>query len=1338
MKTATRSALGKSTKGLAVLLSGALALHATAGTVYLKQGGEYTDGIDLSTAQGASADWATRYTDGQNVHDGADYVFSSQYPLDGETKRMADADAKIRVGIYQDAKTDRTFAGDSLQVGSLDEPTGSFNMNQRRTCGSLDAYGKWKKLILCDGTWYVGGAESVFVGLGGGTIEVRSPATKPFRFYNDIAASSFTSTARNGQTHGTWSFRSALTGAADVALAFSLNDTPTAFPYDFRLTGDNTAYKGKFVVRNAGARLVFTNASALGASDALLADAITLADGGALAAPDGADVTLDAATRGVTVDATGGRLSAADGSRLVVRLPISGTGPVRVCGGGEVVLDCAYAAGTITVAHDTLFTLGANADLNGAAVVYEGGPVVSLPQDGVTNDLDLAAQDGVTLAFFHGSARVTRGCYTATRVGATWPLALKVMGDFVRPSADAAFPVLRIPTSLKTVTADDFLVSGATPYDHRLTVETNADGLQTVVLSFPKVLQAVDVNNYVSTWKGGETTVDAYAAYSEKKGEAFAAQYAAFAWNLTLGDVRRINAGYHTAPYLGAPFSVKGLGPDGAKQLNFCLKSADYTWNDLRLYGNLFTYGNGLDATIRGKLSIFSSEDEPTQLCAPDGNGAATTIAADIHGDGYVQLLPRAADCGGRTVAFTGYNGRFLGTFDARACGTATEADVATNFIFWTVASANGFGGNPAFFTPDAVRLGGGTVLKVAQSLTMPHVNRGFTVREWPTIEVAAGQVFRLRSKLTVAGRLTKTGEGLLILDDVAAEAGAKLVVAAGAVSFGGAVPPALDVDYASGEIALPLGAETAAWPADAPRGAKVQFVRLPDGTTSGAFEMSAAAKADFWPIGITLALSSRPSPDAKFPVLRIPADVRAVTLDDFYSASRTPYAESYALETDDSGLQTLYVSFPEALTATRLQNSMPHTVWRRADGTCVTNEETATFAYRVSERSLDADQFRVSKLTNPFAGQSLSVAREAGTAELKFPLRFSGAVIPNLRLYGNTTLQKIAGVGIDDIGGDLTVLGTEANPTAFRVQHDNDSYNASFNYAGRLRGDGHLVCTPIGLGAGVAKLPRLGLSGDNSRFVGTLEVTADATTRKALPMFDPSDGTRTNNVTLEVESSTALGGALPAFDAQALRLGWSSVLKVLCDATLAENRGLSVSDSPCIDVAKDTTFEVRERTTLDGTLTKAGSGTLRLAGLAAVQAAAGANRVAVDAGRLVLTKPEAVRDVQIDAPEVTLVLSRDATAPLVNAVDAQPFGAAGRIRLAWAEGHGVTDEPKAYDWIEVPLMEIRSEAVEDVKGRIVFPRRTVGEIAEVAAADGLTRLVLRAKIRVGTVLILR
>ena len=1327
----------------------AFSLSSEATTVYLKEGGEYTDGIDLTVEQGTvtetdASQWASRYTDGLNVHSGADYIYSSSYLLDGAVKSMSAASAMIRVNIYQDPvkPVDRTFAGDSLQVGSIDEPKGSFNMKQRRVCTTLDAYGKYAKLILCDGNWYLGGSESVYVGIGGGEIEVKSPASKPFHFYSAIASGSFTDTVKNGQTHGTWSIRSALKGESDVALKFSLNDAAAAFPFDFRLTGDNSSYKGKFVVRNAGARLAVASSAALGASASLTADAVTLADGAALAAPDGADVTLESATRGVTIDATGGRLSAASGSRLVVRLPIAGSGAVRVCGGGEVVLDGDYQAGAITVDGDTLFTIGSSADLHGASVVYEGGRVLPLPADGVTNELDFAANDGATIVFYHGDDRKTLGCYELTTVSATWPVALTVKGDFVRPAADATFPVLRIPTSLKTVTADDFFLSTTTPYDHRLTVETGADGMQTVVLNFPAVLGAKDLNNNISTWTNGSTTVDAYAAKQNNEGEAFAQQYADYAWNMTLGSTRRISAPLHVAPYLGSPFSVKGLGAGTSELLNFCLKTKDYTWSDLRLYGCLYLYGNSVNATIRGKMSIFSSEAAPTQLQAVNENATTLTIAADVCGDGYAQLMPNAAKSGARTIAFTGDNSRFLGTFDACAYGTATQADVATNFIYWTVSSANGFGGNPATFTADAVRLGGGTVLQVASSLTMPHVNRGFTVREWPTIYVAAGQTFRICSKTTVKGTLTKAGDGLLVLDDVAAEAGAKLVVAEGAVSFGTAVPAELDVDYASGEIALPAAGATAAWPGDAPRGAKLCFTTAADGTTSGCFEMSADAKADFWPIGVVVNLAARPAAAARFPILRVPTSVRAVALTDFYSASRTPASESYALETDDDGMQTLYVSFPEVLTATRLQNSEPQTIWRRADGTCVTNSEDAACAYRVSEKSLDgtSDQFRVNKLSNPFAGQSLSVAREAGTETLKFPLRFSGAVIPGFRLYGNVALQKVSGLAMDSVGGDLTVLGTEEAPTSFGAQHDNDSFNASFTYAGSLRGDGYLVFAPIGSGSVTLKQPRIGLSGDNANFVGTMDVTADAATRASLTMFDSGDGSRTNNLTLEVSSATALGGARPAFDAKALRLGWSSVLKILCDVTLAENRGFYVYDSPCIDVAEGKTFAVGEKTTVNGTLTKTGAGALKLAGVVAASAAAGANVVEAEAGSLVLTKPEAVRDVKFVAPSATLVLSRDATACFVNEVDDQPFGASGEINLVWAEGKSPADEPAAYKWIEVPVLEAKTTAIADIRSRIRFSAsgRTAYEFVEQSAGDGMTRLVLRVKVCRGAVMIIR
>lgn len=118
-----------------------------------------------------------------------------------------------------------------------------------------------------------------------------------------------------------------------------------------------------------------------------------------------------------------------------------------------------------------------------------------------------------------------------------------------------------------------------------------------------------------------------------------------------------------------------------------------------------------------------------------------------------------------------------------------------------------------------------------------------------------------------------------------------------------------------------------------------------------------------------------------------------------------------------------------------------------------------------------------------------------------------------------------------------------------------------------------------------------LRLAGDNSGFLGRIALRQQRA---------PGSSAVNSGQYLEFSAENNLGGALPAFDAEALSVGHYSALTPLANVTLnaSSNRGLYITDSGAVNVTNaNTTLTLNWPLKVKGTMEKWGPGTFALGG---------------------------------------------------------------------------------------------------------------------------------------------
>ena len=447
---------------------------------------DFFKGIGIVAVVCLAADMANAAT--VRLTRSSDNGFTNAYGWDSGNPPESGNDYIVANGYYLRGDYSEGFAGNSLQFGIVGGTEGIFFKEHTGTH-------TFTKLILANGyyrTWMSSNGQAGHIA---GLVDVTSPESAPFRLH---------STHDSGLGWYLTYWDAAITGAEGTGLKIGpyllarynsahLSQGQTIF------TGDNSGYLGSLTVYGTNAVFAFTTGNSLGgALSSFKADALTICDGTTVESR-GDDVTLSSSlNRGVTVDATGGRLHVSGGKALRLEWPVTGTGPLYKIGNGKLTLAAPMsltasdpAAACLTVSNGCLGFASGFSNGGGVISVLEGSETTVPAGDEVTVR-NLAMGGAFRISYDETMAAsgvlVLDGSCTPS-----WPI--PVYPPNVR---GAKVPFLKVPTSIKTVTKNDFskpddLAASGLP-SANFTVET-ASGIQTVYAEVSKIVTVTNTSS---------------------------------------------------------------------------------------------------------------------------------------------------------------------------------------------------------------------------------------------------------------------------------------------------------------------------------------------------------------------------------------------------------------------------------------------------------------------------------------------------------------------------------------------------------------------------------------------------------------------------------------------------------------------------------------------------------------------------------------------------------------------------------------------------------------------------------------------------------------------------
>jgi len=674
----------------------------------------------------------------------SDNGFTNAYGWASGKAPEAGNDYLVAGGFYLRGDYSQPFAGDSLQFGVVGGTEGIFFKEHQGTH-------TFTKLILANGyyrTWMSNNGQAAHIA---GVVEVLSPATAPFRIY---------STHLSGTAQFVTYWDAAFTGAVGTGLVLGpypgvVNSTP-----EIVFTGDNSAYLGSLSVIGAKTIFGFTTGNSLGGALASLkSDALSIADN-AMLDSRGADVTLSASlNRGISIAASGARLMVSSGKSLRLEWPVSGSGTLRKTAAGTLTLASAFTVpldvsnGAVVFADGFSSSAGVSVAA-GASISVAAGAEIQIP--------NLTIAEGGALRIAYDETTGESGVLVlGSGSEPSWPIAV-----YPHSVRGVKVPFLKVPTSLRTVTAADFskpddLASTGLP-SATFTVETEG-GVQTVYAETATQVTIVRTNPSDGT----------------SNNKAYIHLYQGDKWMWSDDTVMHAGADY----FVGNGQYVYSTGLSGAKTLP------------------------GDSLTFVGTKSGTSLSRAYWEI----GNNSLTSFTGDIRTGNYAQIKPTAADGGALHICgrlYVGNNCTSDEGLDFRApksgidifidsvvsgtgqmsfqpnangqtntyCFTASNTFAGTYFVYGSktdsmttlkFASAAAWGVNPASLKEQGVILQSNASLYPAGSQTVNHPNR--CVRFYgagPKLRVDEGETFELRNPVSfvnttaLQANIAKTGGG--------------------------------------------------------------------------------------------------------------------------------------------------------------------------------------------------------------------------------------------------------------------------------------------------------------------------------------------------------------------------------------------------------------------------------------------------------------------------------------------------------------------------------------------------------------------------------------------------
>ena len=653
--------------------------------------------------------------------------FTNAYGWDSGNPPESGNDYIVADGYYLRGDYSEGFAGDSLQFGIVGGTEGIFFKEHQGTH-------TFTKLILANGyyrTWMSSNGQAGHIA---GSVEVTSPESAPFRLH---------STHNSGLGWYITYWDAAMTGAEGTGLKIGpyllatynsahLSTGQTIF------TGDNSGYLGSITVYGTNAVFAFTTGNSLGGTlSSFKADAFTLCDGTTVESR-GDNVTLSSSlNRGVTVDATGGRLHVGGDKALRLEWPVTGTGPLYKVGNGRLTLAAPLsltasdpAAACLTVSNGCLAFASGFSNGGGVISVLEGSETTVPAGDEVT--VRNLALDGALRISYDESMATSGVLVLDGSCTPSWPI--PVYPPNVR---GAKVPFLKVPTSIKTVTKNDFskpdnLAASGLP-SANFTVET-AGGIQTV---YAEVSKIVTVSNASSRAYLYPYTSDKWM-WSDNAVVHSGADY-------VIGAGKTIYSTGMSGNFTLVGDSITFAGSGTGSRATWELGNASLTkfTGDVRM-GNYVmvkpTAADNSELHIDGKLYAYGTAGSDGSLdFRAAKNGITVVIDSVISGSGWMSFQPLAAGYT-NTYCFAGDN-----TFNGGIFVYQGYSNTLTTIKFAKESSW----GTDATSLKDSMIFQGSMVLYPVGSQTINLPNR--RIKFYATgqkVRVDDGEVFDLRSPL--------------------------------------------------------------------------------------------------------------------------------------------------------------------------------------------------------------------------------------------------------------------------------------------------------------------------------------------------------------------------------------------------------------------------------------------------------------------------------------------------------------------------------------------------------------------------------------------------------------
>ena len=654
---------------------------------------------------------ADGWNSGEEPKSGNDYIVANGYFLRGDNSQG--------------------FAGDSLQFGIVGGTEGIFFKEHAGTH-------TFSRLILANGyyrTWMSRTGQEAHIA---GLVEVTSTESAPFRLHS-------THDSGTGLYNTYWD--AAITGAAGTGLRVGpyLKNGAHLAAGQTSFTGDNSGYLGSIVAYGTNAVFAFTTGNSLGgALSAFKADALSLCDGTTLESR-GADVTLAASlNRGIFVNETGGRISVPAGNALRVEWPISGSGALKKIGDGTLTLASAMSQTVPFVIDGTGIMLASGFSNSGNSVISvpPGGEIYVKPGDEV-EVRNLVLEGGAIRLSYDANAAQSGVLVLGDGCEPNWPIPVYTLS-----TRGLKIPFLKVPTSMKTVTAadfvkpDDFAATGLP--SATFTVETEG----TVQTVYAEMVGLVTVSETFN----GSANDRAYLTYGGDKERWTDGQLPHSGADYRVQGGKTLYTQAVSSDYTFPGESLSFAGASGSKAaVQFNNSGATRFSADIRTYDYVKFYpqksASGSDLHIDGRLYVGSTQGVDNGLdFRAAANEITTVIDSVVSGSGYMCFQPGSSNRT-NTYVFASNDNTYTGTYFLYG-GEKANSHTVLKF-----ANAGSWGHNPPSSRADNMTIQGGSSSIVelhplgSQTLDMP--NREFLFKgSGVRFRVDDGEVFELSRSL--------------------------------------------------------------------------------------------------------------------------------------------------------------------------------------------------------------------------------------------------------------------------------------------------------------------------------------------------------------------------------------------------------------------------------------------------------------------------------------------------------------------------------------------------------------------------------------------------------------